>query len=585
MDRLVKKIRVVSIIVLCLFFNKIYGQLNTDNYNSLINTVPKEKVFLTTNTNMFLAGEALYYKLYCLIKAQNILSHISKIAYVELIGKSDNILFEHKLKLVNGIVNGDFFIPASTKTGHYKLIAYTKWTLNNSQNSFFEKDIYVINPYILNEEASNNKLGQANDIKIGVKETNILAQKDSYDRFRISTDSEVYKSRSKVLLEIESLLEGQNHGNYSISVRKIDSVDILNVGDNFRGAREGIDNKLMALPEIRGEIVSGKIKPLKSGLTVSDKIVALTIPGKDYVYKNVSTNKLGEFHFNLYEAYNNDKIIIQVVDEHKEDYEIDLNIEFIKPDGLNFYNLALEKNISNWLLDKSIQNQIESAYYHSKQDSIVSPKSNEIFYGRPSVEYLLDDYKRFPTIKETFVEVIEEAALRGNSDEQYRFVAYDYEEARSNAFNHLRPLVLFDGVQIQNNLDIVHYESSKIKKIDVVRGIYFNGPSVYNGIIDIKTNNGDFDIVTKAYLKHFDFRLPQRSKIYFNPKYESKSLDKIPDYRTQLLWMPNITIDSNLKEISFYTSDVEGAFEISIEGYNTNGNYIKLKKIIEVKNN
>ncbi len=586
MDRLTKTIKTIGIIVLYLFFNKAFGQLNTRSYNILTNTIPKEKVFLSTNTNVFLAGETLYYKIYCLLKEQNKLSHISKMAYVALVGKNNNVLFEHKLKLVNGTVYSDFFIPASTKTGHYKLIAYTKWALNNLQDSFFEKELYIINPYILNEEERGGELKRTNKIRIGVKDTDTLIQEDSYKRFSIRTDSNVYKRRSKVLLEIKSLLENQNYGNYSVSVRKIDSIGVLNTENNFINTKESNDNKLKRLPEIRGEIVSGQIKSTKPGTTVSNKIVALTIPGKDYVYKNVVTNKFGEFHFNLYELYDKDKIIVQIIDKDREDYEIDLNLEFMKPDVLNFNDVVLEKNIGDWLLEKSIQNQIESAYYYSKTDSVVAPKLNKVFYGLPSVGYLLDDYKRFPTLKETFVEVIEEAALRGHGEQQHRFVVYDYEEARSNAFSKLKPLVLFDGIQIQNNLDVIDYETSKIKRINVVRGIYFNGPSIFNGIIDVKTKKGNFEIQDKTYLKYFNFRVPQSNKTYFNPKYENKNkkTDRIPDYRSQLLWIPNITMNSNLEAINFYTSDVEGTFEIFLEGYSTNGDYIELRKYIEVKN-
>ncbi len=44
----------------------------------------------------------------------------------------------------------------------------------------------------------------------------------------------------------------------------------------------------------------------------------------------------------------------------------------------------------------------------------------------------------------------------------------------------------------------------------------------------------------------------------------------------QLLWMPNIVIHEKEASFSFYTSDVNGRFEVSLEGFTTVGKAISL---------
>jgi hypothetical protein len=108
--------------------------------------MPLEEVLLKINDSINLSGETLYYDVYCL--NENSFSDISKIGYVELIDTYRNVIFKHKLKLLKGRAEGSFFLPSSLKTGHYKLIGSTHWSLNATKNPYVQKDLYIINPYL-----------------------------------------------------------------------------------------------------------------------------------------------------------------------------------------------------------------------------------------------------------------------------------------------------------------------------------------------------------------------------------------------------------------------------------------------------
>ena len=85
-----------------------------------------------------------------------------------------------------------------------------------------------------------------------------------------------------------------------------------------------------------------------------------------------------------------------------------------------------------------------------------------------------------------------------------------------------------------------------------------------------------------------DLEKPTSLKNYFNQSYATENMEKfknIPDFRSQLYWNANITINqnSNEKNYEFYTSDIAGEYEIVLEGFTTYGKPITVKKMITIE--
>ena len=81
------------------------------------------------------------------------------------------------------------------------------------------------------------------------------------------------------------------------------------------------------------------------------------------------------------------------------------------------------------------------------------------------------------------------------------------------------------------------------------------------------------------------FKLPPliKQKQYYRPDYSNKEVQaRIPDYRIQLFWEPNVQFSGGSYSTTFYTSDVSGTYEISIEGFSEEGNYILSKDFFKV---
>ena len=71
-------------------------------------------------------------------------------------------------------------------------------------------------------------------------------------------------------------------------------------------------------------------------------------------------------------------------------------------------------------------------------------------------------------------------------------------------------------------------------------------------------------------------------KKYFNQTYTSNdtglpdSTSRIPDYRNQLLWIPDFKLEKEETTLDFFTSDVSGDFEVRLEGFSSKGEPISV---------
>ncbi|HLT49387.1 MAG TPA: hypothetical protein VKZ90_02975 [Aequorivita sp.] len=571
------------ILVLFIFFGFVAtAQIPKHYVSEDINVFPKEKVVLSINSNVLLAGELLQYKAFNL-DAANKESKLSKILYVSLRNESDSVVFSHKLKVEDGMANGDFFIPSTLKSGVYNLIGYTNFSRNNLQEAYFKKNIYIINTFI--KPTDIKKTADTVKVKFASKSTSEFSNvKSNVETIKITSDKQSYGFREKVNLSLENRLNN-NGGNYVLSVRKLDPIEI---SGKVETKVKDVSSGIFYVPEIRGELISGVLLSNGDGQPLKNKEVSLTIPGKDFVFKIAKTDANGRFFFSVTEGYDTDKSIIQLNDSENDSNTYSLVLDkndFILGES-DPKILKLEANLNDWLQERSIQVQIENAYFDIKKDSILSNKINPAFYDNLGTVFQLDDYTRFPTVKETFVEVVTLAAVRGAGENIKFSVNNAYNPNGVAKFNDIPPLVLMDGMQVQNNEDLLSYNAREIKSIRVITQPYRYGPKIYSGIISVITKKGDFVPTLSSNVKELDLPPAIKKKVQYKTDYNNKAaLSRIPDFRVQLLWKPDLTFEEESYSTSFFTSDVSGDFEVTIEGYTGSGQFISAKSYFKVDEN
>ncbi len=581
-----KKIKIIILLIITFSIQTIYSQNGNNSYIDSYNFTPKENIFLHYNTSLLFAGEYFYYKVYCNNATRNQLSTLSKVAYVELINEDKQQVFRHKISLKNGLGQGDFFISTTIPSGNYKIIAYTQWMKNGGKDYFFQGDISIINPYLANQNSIMDTTNvSTNYFSEDPIETNIS------NYLKLTTNGNNFKKREKVSVSITNLKETGGFGNYSISVRKLDTINsserrsAKDYKKNYstHGISKNKKDSEVHNPEINGGIISGSIINISTNLPAEGENVSISIPGENFIFKTTTTDENGIFNLSIKENHIKETGIIQVLGEDRDNFSVEITeTSSVDLSQLKFNSFKITPSIKEMILERSVYNQIENGYYAIKPDTIVSLPIQKPFYSEyDSTIYTLDDYARFSTIKDVFIEIIENVWTTKNKKGDRVFYVRNYTD---NNKNYL-PLIFVDGVLIQNHNHLLEYKANKIKKIEILQGEAHFGTTIYQGVIIVETIDHDYKNLLKGdFLKELKLFNSQPTKNYFHQVYNNnnKSSQHIPDFRNQLLWNPTITLNTKEQEIIFYTSDNTGDYEICLEGFTVYGKPITLRKVINV---
>ena len=135
--------------LLFLFAGNAYCQsVSAISYATLTMQQPgmlKEKLFIHTDKTFYVAGEIIWFKVYCVEASSHQPLDLSKVAYVELLDSTNKPALQAKIELRNANGDGSFRLPFSLSSGSYQLRAYTNWMKNGSADEFFEKNLTLIN--------------------------------------------------------------------------------------------------------------------------------------------------------------------------------------------------------------------------------------------------------------------------------------------------------------------------------------------------------------------------------------------------------------------------------------------------------
>jgi len=151
------------------------------------------------------------------------------------------------------------------------------------------------------------------------------------------------------------------------------------------------------------------------------------------------------------------------------------------------------------------------------------------------------------------------------------------------------PLYLLDGNPIDESF-ASSMRANEVFFIDLLSGVEASiyGSRGSNGVIALYSRRGSrISNITERKPGIINFTHPglYKARKFFAPNYATKIPDhQKPDLRTTLYWEPNIGYDGRESvELSFYTCDNTGKYQVKIEGISSTGQLIYETAIIEVK--
>ncbi|MCB0634635.1 MAG: hypothetical protein KDD15_33115, partial [Lewinella sp.] len=405
-------------------------------------TVPEfqpEKIFIQTDRQLYITGEIIWFKLFVFDQLGD-LSDFSKVAYVELIDGAGTALTQLKIGLENGQGNGAIELPPGLGSGRYQLRAYTQAMRNMGPEAFSYYSLILLHPEQpvvqavsdqTGVELSGGRIGSShnNDLKITVRPgREQLGQREKVRMEISSTDATGRPIAADISLAVALTAPGQNEFAIGTTAPLQPPTDII-----FR-------------PENKSLLLQGKVSRQSDGEAAHGQEIFLAFPGKTARVYTVATDANGHFSFLLPKMYGLQTVILQTGPEVSEPLRIELEDEFheIIPTTPKAFTLP-----SAWLPVANaslINTQVQQAYRAFEKPPVFNTEqtfSEVPFFGRPDVQYRLDDYNRF-ALPEFFYEIVLEVQVRGKFGEQNISLV----NRENHVFEDYPPLLLVDGVPV-----------------------------------------------------------------------------------------------------------------------------------------
>ncbi|MCZ4695691.1 hypothetical protein DWB61_12950 [Ancylomarina euxinus] len=337
-------------------------------------------------------------------------------------------------------------------------------------------------------------------------------------------------------------------------------------------------------PEEEAYVIEGTVKMRKTKQAFTNENVFLSKIGGYADISPFCTNDQGKFYFNLPLKKGLHDISIQVKGRNDLDLAIKLKDKF-NSEGfapIPWKKQELKEKQLDFIKDQFENFRIRNIYrqetYRETKDTCLY-RGQANFYGKSEHFIKIDDYIQLDSLEEYFHEFITTVKINYKKKKPHIYV---YSPDIMRVFEQ-NPLLMFDGLILSDASKILNKNSKEIDKIEVVPYEYYYGSSHLYGIINVISKKQDCQLS----------ELPKNTERYYLPlfthgveyintsEYQQKNH---ADFRTDLLWEPNINLTKNKHfDLEFTTSDVKGEYELTVEGISEKGEPIVIMQSILVE--
>lgn len=349
-------------------------------------------------------------------------------------------------------------------------------------------------------------------------------------------------------------------------------------------------NELLIAESI-GIVTKGHVIDQNTSEALANVIVFVAERGSVLKFKTAISDENGNFCFLFDQFYDEKETYISCYSKdgflHLPNAAVEFDGKFLtqlSKHSVEYINDEYEKSFDTLNLQKAI---INKAYKitnidRSELDTIVKETYEQLYFiDKYDFSVNMDDYVVLNDFLEISREILPFVKIR-DTKEGYKCSILD---TRSNLTRE-NPLILIDGVPLNNLEQLLDWGSEKIQQIDLMfEPRYYGDIAFSNGMLFIWTRENDFwnvnDYPFNNRLSFQGFQLP------FNidfPTYTGTKSKQAPDFRQTLYWNADIEMHSNpTTEIDFYSSDETGWFEIIVEGVADHKHPVYVRKLIFIE--
>lgn len=523
----------------------------------------RERVYVSTDREVYVAGDAVWMSAYCVDASSGRLSSFSKTAYVE-IHSASGMVQTAKVALEGGRGGGRLMLPNTLPTGNYRLLAYT--ALGASEEGFDPavgaRTLSVFNTF------SNER------IEDGVK---VVGQAPAAAALPQSGGLAVSAAGSAGTTHITVTNHGSEAVYFNLGVRHEDGIPSPEGGRiaDFVGsmrslpAAHGFNSEV--IPEYEGEIVRARVTGTDAeGLELTKgKYAFISSPGEGQNIYTALIGADGTATFFTSNIYGDQNMFLEIEDVDRDNIcHLEIISPFLDLEPGDIPALALSPEYSKALELRGVAMQLERNFNSDTLYSALPARQHKVLDPQSCKSYILDDYTRFPVMEDIFVEFVPEIRVR-NVNGKRELQVFSTDQRGQNGSLHGMALLMMDGVPVLDHEKILSYDPLLVKRIDIYPDSYFVGIRGFSGIVNFVTYKGTLpSMAFEDNVRIVDFQGTS-----FPLAYTCEGVGKdYPDYRQTLLWHPLLELEPGESlEIDSKMPMYSGRFEAVAEGLTASG--------------
>lgn len=416
------------------------------------------QVYVATDKSSYVAGDRIWCSLFS--------APGPAVAYLELCS-SEGTAARTRIALNEGRGGGSLLIPAGTPTGNYRLAAYTEGS---------EASGPVLSVY--------NTLGTAR-VKGGVE---VAGDGDA-----LPAPSDIQTGYGFSVSDGGALVLSNTSGapvSFCVSLCREDSLPV----PAYRSISSFVPGP--AAPQEEGEVLCARLAGADAS-AVAEYADAntpglralLSAPGIGDDCYSASQGSDGLFRFRTENIYGDCDVVCMLEDV---DPESDCHLELVSP----FRSLA-PSDLPVLRLHRGSAPDLErrtAAMLHAVSSDTLSVslpmRRRHFLLEHHCVSYILDDYVRFPTMEEVFVEITPIVRMRTRKGDTHVYVLLEMPVTESVP-QWGDALTMIDGVPVPDRNLIRTYDPAIVKVIEVYPYRYNFGGSIYGGVVNLVTFKGN----------------------------------------------------------------------------------------------
>ena len=404
-----------------------------------------QNLYVATDRSCYLAGDGIAFSAFS--------AHGPSVAYLELVS-SEGTAASGRLALENGRGAGVLMIPFGTPTGNYRLVSYLPGSAPDPSRG---PVISVFNTLSLDRVKAGVEVVDNVPPAPGAMQAGYGVSVD------VGQDSVIVQNTSGKTVSV------------CVSLYREDSLQPA-ARSSIAGFSPGQAGEVSY-----GETISGRV--VGQGLP-SDGILA--VPGSKTDCYCVPVEPDGSFRVDTENIYGDVDLVCIPLDA-AAGCHVELDSPFGSPVASGLPKLQICPAMEQDLLRREAELRQKCS---SDTLGVTLPLRQEHFFlDNECISYILDDYTRFPTMEEVFVEIIPQVKLRRKAGVPHIYVLMP--SAVTDGIPRWGDaMVMVDGVPVPDQRLIEGYDPAIVRTIEVYQHKYTLGKRAFDGVVNLVTFDG-----------------------------------------------------------------------------------------------